>query len=56
VRLIVFLIAGLVNITLAYFFTSIWAANGMALAVLVAEIFVTISFFVYLRSNNLSPV
>lgn len=55
-RFFVFSIAGLINLTLAFLFTPIWLANGMALAVLVSEIFVTCCFVLYSRANGLSPV
>jgi len=55
-RLVIFMIAGLANIVLAFLFTSAWSANGMALAVLISEVFVTCSFFVYSRINNISPI
>jgi len=55
-RLFIFLIAGFTNVTLAFLLTPMWFASGMALAVLVSEVFVTLGFFVYLRINNLSPI
>lgn len=50
------LIAGIVNIVLAAILVPMWGAEGMAMSVLVAELFVTISYFIYLMSKNLNPL
>jgi polysaccharide transporter, PST family len=50
------LIAGIINIVLAVLLVPRWGANGMAMSVLVAEIFITISYFIYLLSKKLNPL
>ena len=55
-RLIVFAVAGMTNILLAYLLTPLWSGNGMAVAVLISEFIVTISFFVYVKKQKISPI
>ncbi|MEM2001682.1 MAG: oligosaccharide flippase family protein, partial [Candidatus Methanomethylicaceae archaeon] len=47
------LLAGLLNISIALLVVPVWSANGMALAVLVSETFVTVSYFAFLRKKGL---
>jgi len=44
--------AGLLNFMLAAVLAPLWEAVGMAVAVLISELFVTVTMFVYLRSMN----
>jgi len=48
--------AGIINILLALLFVPSLGANGMALSVLLAECFVTCSYFIYLMTKNLNPL
>ncbi|MHB9073707.1 MAG: flippase [Desulfobaccales bacterium] len=51
VSLFVFL-AGLLNLLLAFLLAPVWKANGMAVSVALCEIFVTISYFLFLYNNG----
>ena len=53
---IILISAGILNIILAILFTSIWLEFGMALAVLLSELFVTVTMLIYLSFNHLNPV
>ncbi len=44
--------AGLINVVLAAILAPLWEALGMAVAVLISELFVTVTMFVYLYGNN----
>ena len=44
--------AGLLNVVLAVVLAPPWKALGMAIAVLISELFVTVTMFVYLRVTN----
>jgi len=45
--------AGIINISLAILFVSIWKAVGMALSVLLSEMFVTLTMFIVLKKKGL---
>jgi len=48
--------AGLINIILAFLLTPFWQQNGMATAVLITEVFVTMTMLGYLMVNHLNPL
>ena len=48
--------AGLVNIVLAFLLAPVWQQNGMAVATLIAEMFVTLTMLGYLTVNQLNPL
>ncbi len=48
--------AGCINILLAIILAPRWGADGMAMSVLASEIFITLSYFIYLLSKNLNPL
>lgn len=50
------LLAGAINITLSFLLVPMMSSNGMALSVLFSELFITISYFVYLSSKRLNPL
>ncbi len=54
--LFAFLGAGCINVALASLLAPIWKADGMALSVLLAECFVTVTQFVYLWNVKLHPL
>lgn len=51
----ILLFAGFLNLMLAIVFSLVWEASGMALAVLLSEVSVTVSMYVYLRHCHLEP-
>jgi len=55
-RLTILTIAGIMNVLLGIFLSKLWLANGMALAVVISEMVVSCSFWLYLKTRNLSPV
>lgn len=48
-------IAGIINIITALILVPNFGANGMAMSVLIAECFVTLSYYVYLVTKGLNP-
>lgn len=52
----IILAAGALNLTLAACFAPLWAQMGMAAAVVLAEVFVTVAMYVYLRFKGLDPL
>lgn len=56
VRFLTLLGAGIINVMLAYALVPRWSANGMALGVLISEVFVTLVFFVYSEMKGLSLI
>ncbi len=52
--LIFICLAGLLNVGLAFLLSPLWGAGGMALAVLISEAFITISYAAYSRSVGLT--
>ena len=55
-RFIIFLMAGGINILLAVLLVPRFSSSGMAVAVLLSEIFVVTLFYLFLRSKGLNPV
>ena len=54
--LIVVLGAGCLNVALATALAPIWKADGMAVSVLLAELFIAMSYFAYLWKAKLNPL
>lgn len=50
------LTAGCLNMALAAVLAPVWQANGMALSVLIAELFITFTYFTYLWRARLNPL
>ena len=55
-RFIIFLMAGGINILLAVLLVPRFSSSGMAVAVLLSEIFVVTLFYLFLQSKGLNPV
>jgi PST family polysaccharide transporter len=56
IRLGAFVVAGLVNVGLAVLLVPHWAQTGMAWAVLVSELWVTLSFWAFVQKKGLNPL
>jgi PST family polysaccharide transporter len=48
--------AGVINVILAVLLVPTWYELGMALSVLISELFVTAAMFIYLTLNQLNPL
>lgn len=48
--------AGILNIVFAFIFAPLWQEAGMALAVFISELFVTVTMFVYMEKRGLSVI
>jgi PST family polysaccharide transporter len=48
--------AAVINVFLAFLLVPLWQQNGMAVAVLAAEAFVTLATLIYLSRNRLNPL
>ncbi len=54
--LVILMIAGIINVLLAFVFVPLWQAVGMAIAVTLTEFYVTTSMFFYLQVKGLSII
>jgi O-antigen/teichoic acid export membrane protein len=52
--LTIVLLAGVVNLTLAFLLAPHWQASGMAAAVVTSEIVVTLGYIAWARKSNLN--
>lgn len=50
------LVAGCLNLVLASILAPVWKADGMAVSVLVAELFISLAYFTYVWRTKLNPL